>query len=195
MKKDPVKSAVYNPREFRKSHVAAVMPKRRKLIVWAISFGSVLVSLWYHFGPAGSTYASDVLGNSSSMFALPPNGTVVYLKNDLPGSSRAPFQLLGDRDGSHCLLRIDEWQTNSPVLSIFVRSGEVADASIPIGQYRGKIFCGTAWFGTKWFGQHSAGVEVITPLVFTRTSNGTLQGKTIDLTRRVGGNLPTRPTY
>lgn len=195
MKKDPAKSAVYNPREFRKSHVSAVKPKRRKLIVWVVSFGSVLVSLWYHFGPSGSTYESYELSNSSSMFALPPNGTVVYLKNDLPISSRAPFKLHGDRDGNHCLLRIDDWQTNSPVLSIFVRSGEVAETSVPIGQYRATIFCGSAWLGVKWFGQHGAGQQVMSPLVFTRTSNGTLLGKTIDLTRRVGGNLPTRPTF
>lgn len=77
------------------------------------------------------------------------------------------------------------------MLRAFVRSREALETGIPLGKYAGTIKCGSSWYGPAEFGPHASLDRITAPLEFTRAANGQLQGMVIDLTRRVGGNLPT----
>lgn len=190
-RQDPVKSAVYNPKEFRRSRGAerfdagpALSWRHVTVVIAAVAVGWTLY-LW----PAS--------GNSPSVGTrtLPPSGPLDIRYAEAPGKPLAPLKLTGSRHGEHCLLRLSKWQTGTPVLAIFIRSGESAETQIPIGQYRATVACGTAWHGTQLLGRGADVDEFELPIVFSQSQSGQTHGVQIDLTKRVGGNLRTRSVF
>ena len=188
---DPVKSAVYNPKEFRRSRGAerfdagpALSRRHLTVVVAAVVVGWALY-LWQASGN------SPAVGTG----ALPPSGPLNIRHVEGPGRPLAPLKLTGSQHGEHCLLRFSEWQTGAPVMAMFVRSGETTETMFPIGQYRATVACGTTWHGTQLIGRDAGVDEVELPIVFTQGQSGQMHGAHIDLTRRVGGNLRTRPVF
>lgn len=124
--------------------------------------------------------------------ALPPTGTVLRLRQEPPGTVYAPLKLFGNRDGKHCMFRLEDWQSGAPVLAVVVRSGETTETTVPLGQYRGKIACGSTWYGAQLFGPSTVIDQLAAPVVFTRNAAGTPTGMMIELTQRLGGNLQSQ---
>lgn len=143
-------------------------------------------------GTNAATVAQAPASASMPPQALPPTGTVERLRQEPPGTAYAPLKLFGNRDGKHCMFRLEDWQTGAPVLAVFVRSGETAETTVPLGQYRGKIACGSTWYGAQMFGPGAALDELAAPVVFTRNETGGARGMMIELTQRLGGNLQSR---
>ncbi len=144
-------------------------------------------------GTNAATVAQVPASASVPPQALPPTGTVERLRQEPPSTAYAPLKLFGNRDGKHCMFRLEDWQTGAPVLAVFVRSGETAETTVPLGQYRGKIACGSTWYGAQLFGPGTAVDELNAPVVFTRSAAGTATGMMIELTQRLGGNMQSRP--
>lgn len=138
------------------------------------------------------TVAQVPASASTPSQALPPTGTVERLRQEPPGTAYAPLKLLGNRDGKHCMFRLEDWQSGAPVLAVFVRSGEVTETTVPLGQYRGKVACGSTWYGAQLFGPGTAVDELNAPVVFTRNASGSATGMMIELTQRLGGNLQSQ---
>ncbi len=123
---------------------------------------------------------------------LPATGTMQRLRQEPPGTVYAPLKLFGNRDGKHCMFRLEDWQTGVPVLAVFVRAGELTETTVALGQYRGKIACGSTWYGAQLFGPATTIDQLAAPVVFTRNAAGTPTGMMIELTQRLGGNLQSQ---
>lgn len=127
---------------------------------------------------------------SSRPVNMPTTGVIAMLQTP-PGTVVAPLKLNGSSD-TDCLFELRPLEGSSAsLLRAFVRSREVLETGIPLGKYTGTIKCGSSWYGPAEFGPHASLDRITAPLEFTRAANGQLQGMVIDLTRRVGGNLPT----
>lgn len=110
-------------------------------------------------------------------------GASQRFNQDPDGTLYAPLKLIGNTKGKHCLVYLENSQTHRPVLSVFVRSAEVTELNVPLGQYRTKILCGEIWQGPKiLFGPSYSPTELPNPLKFYRNENGGLIGMIISLT-------------
>lgn len=106
------------------------------------------------------------------------------------GTLYAPLKLIGNKEGKHCLVFLENWQTHAPALSVFVRSAETTEILVPLGQYKAKILCGEVWQGPQMlFGPDFTPEDVTYPLTFYRNANGGLTGMLVTLTRGDGANL------
>jgi len=124
--------------------------------------------------------------------AMPHTGDTRLFRQNAPGTAFAPLKLIGNRDGKHCLVRLEDWQTEVPVLDVFVRNGEVTETNVALGQYRAKIACGSTWYGAQLFGPAAPMSQLAQPVQFIRNANGGTTGMQISLTQRMGGNLQTQ---
>lgn len=184
-KLDLAKSAIYNPKEFRAQRRtdielgedAASAPRWGAVLLLAV-VGIVGWFLW---------------SRSTALLTIPATG-VLQQRRDFPGTA-APLKVSGNRQGKHCIFKLEDWQTGAQILAVFVRSGDVAEALVPFGQYRGKISCGINWFGAQGFGPSVVQEELTAPVVFGRNTLGTVTGMTIELTQHLGGNLQSRPIF
>lgn len=99
-------------------------------------------------------------------------------KQGLQSSQVAELRLKAPTTGKNYMVRLDDWQTGSPVVSIPVRSGDLAKISMPIGRYRFYMSSGKFWIGGKFLFSNNEMVAV-DPLEFY-----------VDNQRRViGGNI------
>lgn len=107
------------------------------------------------------------------------------------GAQTAPLTITGlSNPGGNMVLRLDDWDTHTPIVLIPVRGGETAAVDVPLGRYRVLIAPATSWQGNaKLLGDVQEAVE---PMEFTRAGTR-LVGRRIDLTSRPDGNLKTRP--
>lgn len=188
-KQDPVKDATYNPKEFRvrrsvvsapyepsrgrRPDVAAPYdptssgPGWRSILLLAVIF----MIGWYlsnkHLIPATFTTLPTI--------PLPATGDVQRLRPEPPGTAYAPLKLFGNRHGKHCIFRLEDWQTGATVLAVFVRSGDVTEASVPFGQYRVKIVCGSTWDGAQ-FGPATTINQLVSPVFMRKEAGGWMIG-------------------
>lgn len=118
---------------------------------------------------------------------LPPSGTVVEYPGYPAGAAKAPLRLYGNREGMHCVLRMDSVSSKMPVMSIFVRKHESAEVWVPEGKYLGRLMCGSTWYGADLFGANSLNESIQEELSFGLEQAGKVAGMQIDLTPRGTG--------
>ncbi len=186
-RQDPAKSAIYNPKEFRRGRtddILAVSPAlswRHLCVLMLAATISLSLYLWH---------TSDAWYSLRAV-SPPPSGQFEVAHLEAQGTPQAPLRIVGSRRGEHCILRLVIWHTNAPALAVFVRGGETIDARVPVGQYRGTIVCGSTWYGDRQFGPNVVQDEIEAPLAFVRSGSGQVKGMQIELTKRLGGNLRT----
>lgn len=196
LKQDPIKSAIYHPKEFRGWRRPFAGPDYRRdtgfcwrqILFFAVA-GVIGWYLWDEYVQAAT--AGRAFSPISVSAPVPATGTVTRLRQEPPGSIYAPLKLFGNRNGKHCVFRLEDWQTGVPVLTVFVRAGELTETMVALGQYRGKIVCGSASYGAQPFGTTTTADQLVAPVVFKRNTAGIPTGMVIDLTPRLGGNLQT----
>lgn len=128
--------------------------------------------------------------------AMPATGMELLVRQNLSEAQSAPLKLQGDREGRHCIFRLEDRGTGQPVIAVFVRAAEAAQTRVPLGQYRAEIVCGSKWHGSRQFGSSGTTDQVDQVLVFKRNADGSTTGLVIDLTKTLGGNLKTtRPLF
>lgn len=193
LKDDPVKSAIYNPKEFRGRHPSAFKPDssgqpRSKLYRW----------FWFIFivaFTAGAIHLSEDNLAPITQFnpvSLPKTSIVQQSYQQAPGITFAPLKVFGNKENKHCMFRLEDWQTSASVLTVFIRSGEVIETMLPLGLYRAKVACGSTWYGANLFGPTTVVNQFINPVIFSRYETGRVRGMIIELTPRLGGNLGSR---
>jgi len=124
---------------------------------------------------------------------LPPHGeTVRWYSGDC-----LPVLNVVTPQGGHTFVKVESWDTGSPVATLFVHSGMKASVNLPPGSYRIKFAVGETWYGNKYlFGpptQCSVAKEPCT-LNVSPTANGQQFDEiTIELQKQINGNLETKP--
>ena len=189
-KNDQIKSAIYNPKEFRGNRVgnggawpakAVINPsssyKHFPIFFW-LSVIALVIYFWTEY-------------NHTPTVPIPNSGVVQLHYNQPPDAIYAPLRLVAHRSNFHYLLKLEDWNTGVPVLAVFVRSGDQANVQVPIGIYRAKYAYGYKWYGFRYFfGKRTEVVQVKQPLIFALRHNQ-VTGLTIDFNLKVTGNLQT----
>ncbi|MGO4326304.1 hypothetical protein AB4Z48_12005 [Cupriavidus sp. 2TAF22] len=121
---------------------------------------------------------------------FPDNGTVLTFQQ-LPEGQAAGFTVDAMASSSLNIVKLEEWNTQRPVLVTFVRGGTVSSIKVPFGVYRVKMAGGEAWYGLDDLFGPSTQVQVgDKPLQFYSTGD-TITGHTLYLQRTPAGNFPT----
>lgn len=120
---------------------------------------------------------------------LPPNAETQFLSN---AERIAPLRIVTKGDAVHYFVKLSDWATGAPVLTIFVRAGQTAETDVPLGSYRLKYAAGETWLGVdKLFGEATIYSQADKRFDFAREGNQ-VSGYTVELILQTGGNLSTR---
>lgn len=127
-----------------------------------------------------------------------------FFKNPLPipktgyklrHSSRkyvAPLKIITSGSDVHYFVKLSDRTSKEPILSVFIRGGDLISTDMPAGNYSMKYATGETWYGEKYlFGPdttYSMAEEVFN---FTVDSRGA-SGYTVELIQQVDGNLKTK---
>lgn len=189
-KDDSIKSAIYNPKEFRRIRVDDWDVESSKTATYSHSSYRYFPFFFALFFIAVVIY-SWVTHNRTLTLPIPNSGVVQRYYDQSAGITYAPLQLKADGSDFHYLLKLEDLNTGMPVLDVFVRKGENVNIQVPIGIYLAKYAYGREWYGFSYlFGTMTKVVRVIQPLRFA-LKNNQVTGLTIDFNLKVTGNLHT----
>jgi hypothetical protein len=124
---------------------------------------------------------------------FPSTGEVFWYTGEGDGHG-APLTIAAPPDHQrNYAVQLGDWATGKVIATIPIRAGETVQLKVPLGQYSVTIANGKRWLGPdKLFGSSGELRRSVTPLHFYRSGQQTT-GHRIDLTKRVNGNLETRP--
>ena len=89
----------------------------------------------------------------------------------------------------HYLVKLLDWESGQPLVTIFVRAEETSEIKVPIGKYRLKYASGQHWYGEQaLFGTNMAAEQAIEPLIFA-IENNQIAGHTVQFKAKMGGNM------
>lgn len=103
----------------------------------------------------------------------------------------APLTISSDPAGSNIYLKFEDSETNSIVMTIFIKYGETINIKVPLGKYLIKVASGGKWYGNSYlFGPNTNYSEVRDLITFYQNGDQ-IMGHTIDFKGSIDGNLPT----
>ena len=103
----------------------------------------------------------------------------------------APFSIINSEGPSSYMVKLVDVETDEIVMEIFVGAGRKLETTAPLGRYKLRTASGNDWVSaSQSFGPLTRYTEAIVPLEFRQSGNGYV-GVTVDLDRRVDGNLKT----
>lgn len=125
---------------------------------------------------------------------FPPSGSVFWYTQINEGQT-APLTIAAPQTGdSFHVVRVDQAGGGPTVALIPVRRGHTVKVDVPLGQYEMIFASGERWLGPEeLFGITGEKRKAAKVFHFYRNGNE-ITGHNIDLTKRVGGNLETRPS-
>lgn len=106
----------------------------------------------------------------------------------VPDIPMAPLTLNAPAGRSHYLVRLDDWISGQPLVTVPVRAGESARLEVPLGRYRMTVSKGIGWRGfDSSFAYRSRHEQTKNPLEFFR-ADGRSVGHIVTL-ETLGGGL------
>lgn len=105
----------------------------------------------------------------------------------------APFRIVtGWKNiGSNFFVKVVSARDKRVALKLFIQGGRIVDAELPLGEFEVRYAVGERWYGEELcFGPETRYYRADEVFHFTK-SGDQIQGYTIELTERVGGNLDT----
>lgn len=120
---------------------------------------------------------------------MPLSGSVRRFTTAKP---MAPFEIKAAQ-GSHYLLKLVDAYTYSPVMTVFVRSGDTVEVEVPLGTYEVRYASGNIWYGYEYlFGPETSYNKADKNFSF-EVIGSQIRGFTITLYKVAHGNLQTLP--
>lgn len=120
---------------------------------------------------------------------LPVNGSKSTYSNR---DAIAPLTISTRQGLGHYFVKIVDWTTDAPVMTIFVRSGQSVSTKVPLGSYKVKYATGSQWYGkTHLFGPETSYSMADSRFDFEETGNQ-VSGFTVELFLQPNGNLRTK---
>jgi hypothetical protein len=103
----------------------------------------------------------------------------------------APLRIITS-PGSYYFVKLVDWSSNRPVMTIFIHSGKTIDVDVPLGSYKLKYAVGETWYGEKdLFGPDTIYSQAEKKFDFKITGNQ-VHGYTVELILQPHGNLSTK---
>jgi hypothetical protein len=104
----------------------------------------------------------------------------------------APLTISTRQGTGHYFVKIVDWATDAPVLTVFVQSGQSVSTKVPLGSYKIKYAAGSQWYGqTYLFGPDTSYSMADKRFDFEETGNE-VSGFTVELFLQPNGNLRTK---
>lgn len=120
---------------------------------------------------------------------FPETGSVTVSSSVDPAAATARMAVT--TSNANAVVQLFDPRSGLHVISVYVRKNDHTTVAVPPGIYRMKVAEGQRWHGPKAFFGSATTYETVVPLMtfMHRRANG------IDLHRRPGGTLPTRPHW
>jgi hypothetical protein len=131
--------------------------------------------------------------NESALFnesrrPLPPSGRM-HISRKRSHDATGPLNIVTYRDSPNYYLKLVDLNTQTPVLFLFIRSGESVSTEVPLGRYELRLADGGNWYGEEYlFGPTTSYSKADAELTFER-EGGKIAGYTLQLEKQVDGNL------
>jgi len=104
----------------------------------------------------------------------------------------APLTISTRQGTGHYFVKIVDWATDAPVMTVFVRSGQSVSTKVPLGSYKIKYAAGSQWYGkTYLFGPETSYSMADKQFDFAEIGNQ-VSGFTVELFLQPNGNLRTK---
>ncbi len=141
--------------------------------------------------PAPTTPLPPGPSFSEPVQPLPANGTSRRYWTRSEGEQLAPLKIATAGGSPNYFIKVVDWERGTPILTVFIRSGQTVNVNVPLGSYRLKYASGTEWYGQKHlFGPDTAYGRAQDRFDFAVEGNQ-VSGYTVELIKQVGGNLRT----
>lgn len=122
---------------------------------------------------------------------LPENGAYRRHWSHYEGEVLAPLRISTAGGSPNHFVKVVEWDTGAPILTVFIRSGQTVQVQVPLGSYRLKYAAGSEWYGERHlFGPDTSYARAESRFDFTVERNQ-VSGFRVELIKQVGGNLKT----
>lgn len=164
-KNDPVKAALYDPKQFRKTSSDTSMAEGRpphSFTQWGVlcllcAIGCAAFYGWPKSSHDVRTHTKAVAKTAVPLapyvgvttpaaqdLELPPNGHVKTIKK-ISSPGLLELRIDGRSEGQNCAVRFDDWRDGSALLSVFVRASQSVSVKLPAGSYRVRMACAHRW--------------------------------------------------
>ena len=143
-----------------------------------------LASVYYENGERG--IIKDYL--NLLLEQLPQNGAIHAYSNK---ERIAPLSIKTGGDKVHYFVKLTDWDTDTPVQTIFIRGEHTVETTVPLGSYRLKYAAGKTWLGEdELFGDETIYSKAEKRFDFIQEGNNA-SGYSGELILQTGGNLST----
>ncbi|MGI6317325.1 MAG: hypothetical protein ACOX1J_01060 [Dethiobacteria bacterium] len=117
---------------------------------------------------------------------LPDHGTTVaYFERD----AIAPFKIITKPQDLFYFVKVVEWESKLPVLTIFIHSGQDVDILLPLGSYEIRFASGKEWYGEEHLFGPKTNYEKADEMFDFWQEERKIRGYTIQLIEQHDGNL------
>lgn len=167
---DEIKSAIYNLKEFRRGRFCSTKPFAEaacRKINWVKLWIAVVIFTGIAIG------AAYILEQNRAKLEVPLPVSGEY-QRFYPPTVAAPaiFKISAKSSTSHFFVKLEDWKTTAPVVTVFVRKGEEVTINVPLGEYRLKYASGTNWMGPEaLFGVETSSSQAVEPITFRAAGN------------------------
>ena len=104
----------------------------------------------------------------------------------------APLTISTRQGTGHYFVKIVDWTTDAPVLTVFVQSGQSVSTKVPLGSYRIKYAAGSQWYGETYLFGPDTGYSMADKRFDFREIGNQVSGFTVELFLQPNGNLRTK---
>jgi len=125
---------------------------------------------------------------------LPESGVTRFADRQHYNLARSPtFRVINSLD-VNALLKLIRVRDGAEVMSVFIRAGQTAEVTVPVGNYNARIASGQTWYGHAiLFGPMTNYSKLDAILEFKKIEGSKLLGNEITLARVKDGNLRQLP--
>lgn len=135
-----------------------------------------------------STYSSPKPAFNAPAQPLPYNGTE---RRYYTGEGIAPLEIRTRGRDQHYFVKVTDWYSDRPILSVFIRAGQFVETHVPTGSYRLKYATGTTWYDENYlFGPETSYSKADSRFDFINDGYQ-VSGYTVELFLQTDGNLRT----
>lgn len=177
-----------NPKEIEKEKKAA-NPTSYSWIFWLIAIVGFVIFI---NSQDGSSSSSNKTTKAEPTFTqpeqiLPYNGEIqTYTYDDRV----APLKI-NTSYGSNYVVKLKDYYTKEPVMTIFVRGGSDIETKVPLGNFEITYASGDKWYGYNYLFGPDTGYSKADEVFSFRNTGYQINGYTITLYRVSNGNLRT----
>jgi curved DNA-binding protein CbpA len=125
---------------------------------------------------------------------LPENGVLRFADRHNYNLARSPTFRVINSLNVNALMKLIRVKDGAEVMSVFIRAGQTAEVTVPVGNYNARIASGQTWYGNVvLFGPTTRYSRLDAILEFKKTEGSQLLGNEITLARVKDGNLRQSP--